>query len=181
MGRFMDNRRDDSQQKIELMIKIILRTDGYISSANTKSTILLSLSSALFAAILLNYDKFLNRLTNVGDKYVLSVIAIASMILLLMAIFHSLQGIVPLMEPSSKKNIFSFVDLLHYHNDVNKYIDAINEKKSAEMIGSLASLNFNLSTSLKSKYNNQKKSIEYITLALMSIGLMIVIIVFSQI
>lgn len=181
LGRFLDSRKDDSAHKIELMIKIIVRTDGYINSANTKSTILLSLSSALLAAILLNYDKFLNKLANVGDKYVLSVIALASLILILMAIFYSLKGVIPFLEPSAKRNIFSFVDSLHYYNDVSDYINAINNKKSDEMIGSLASLNFNLSKALVEKYKYHKKAVECITLTLMMLGLMVLIIVLSQI
>lgn len=181
LGRFIDSRRDDSAQKIELMIKIILRTDGYINSANTKSTILLSLSSALLAAILLNYDKFLNKLTNAGDKYVLSVIALASIVLILMAIFHCLKGVIPFLNHSNKKNIFSFVDTLYYYKNVSEYINAINEKKPAEMVSSLASLNFNLSKALIDKYENQKKSIECIILSLMTIGLMVLVIIFSQI
>ncbi|WP_343552656.1 hypothetical protein [Pantoea sp.] len=181
MGRFTDSRKDDSAQKIELMVKIILRTDAYLNSANTKSTILLSLSSALLAAILLNYDKFLNRLSNVGDKYVLSVFALASLILLLMAIFYSLKGVVPFLEPSTKKNIFSFVDSIHYHKDVEGYISCLREKNSSEMISSLASLNFTLSKALIDKYSQHKNSVECITIALLTLGLMILVIILSQI
>lgn len=181
MGRFIDGRKDDSAQKIELMIKIILRTDGYLNSANTKSTVLLSLSSALLAVVLINYDKFLNRLVSVGDKYVLSVLGLASLILLLMAIFYSLKGVIPFLKPSSKKNIFSFVDSLHYYENVSEYMASIRVENSSKMISSLASLNFTLSKALIEKYEYHKKSVECIITALMTLGLMILVIVLSQI
>lgn len=181
MSRFIDDRKDCTSEKIDLLIKIIARTDGYLSSANTKSTILLSLSSALFAAILLNYDKFLNRLQNIEDKYVLSLFALISLFLLLMSIYYSLKGVTPFLKPSTQKNIYSFVDLKHYFDDVAQYTEELNKKTNMNQINSLSALNYILAGALLDKYYYHSKSIECISISLLSLGLMALLIILSGI
>ncbi len=181
MERFKEERKNDPSQQIEVLLKILIRTDGYLNSANTKSTILLSLSSALFATILLNYDKFLQRLDEINDKYILSLFGLISLILLLLAIFYSLKGMIPYLEPSSQKNIYSFVDLRHYFKSASEYSVGLKEKNNHERIESLVSLNYNLSGALLEKYNYHKRSIECITVSLISLGLMVLVIILSEI
>ena len=61
-------------KKIELMIKVIIRTDSYLNSANTKSTILLSLSSALLVALSVNFKNITGMVIVDSDKAVLAVL-----------------------------------------------------------------------------------------------------------
>lgn len=181
LGKYIDDRKDDSLQKIDSMLKILARTDGYLNSANTKSTILLSLASAMLAAVMLNYDKFLSRLVTLNDKYVLSLFALISLGLLLLAIYYSIKGVIPYLKNSAHKNIFSFVDLLHYYENIDDYINALSEKNNVDTVKALAALNYNLSGALIKKYSFHAKAIECIILSLLSIGLMILVIVLSQI
>lgn len=56
------------------MIKVIIRTDSYLNSANTKSTILLSLASAIIVALTTNYTKIMDMVTVEEDRVILSLL-----------------------------------------------------------------------------------------------------------
>lgn len=45
------------KDQVEFVVKSVIRTDGYLNYANTKSTILLTLSSATLATLAVNAGK----------------------------------------------------------------------------------------------------------------------------
>ncbi|EHD7823249.1 hypothetical protein JQA92_004144, partial [Escherichia coli] len=99
---------DDVVKKIELVLKTIARTDSYLNSANTKSTILLSLASAVIVAIIANFDKVICLVDVDSDRLFLSLLLIVIVGLLVISLLFSLKGVTPNISKSDKENTFSF-------------------------------------------------------------------------
>ncbi|MDG0667155.1 hypothetical protein [Klebsiella pneumoniae] len=145
-------------KKIELMIKVIIRTDSYLNSANTKSTILLSLSSALLVALSVNFKNITGMVIVDSDKAVLAVLAVLislMIFLLITSIVFSLRGITPYIKPSTVSNTFSFVDISINFHELHLYKERFNSVSKLEYLNELISLNHNLSKALVAKYNKQ--------------------------
>lgn len=142
-------------KKIELMIKVIIRTDSYLNSANTKSTILLSLSSALLVALSVNFKNITGMVIVDSDKAVLAVLISLMIFLLITSIVFSLRGITPYIKPSTVSNTFSFVDISINFHELHLYKERFNSVSKLEYLNELISLNHNLSKALVAKYNKQ--------------------------
>lgn len=89
MRETSEENENQVNKKIELMIKVIIRTDTYLNYANTKSTILLSLASAIIAAIAVNFDKITSFVVVGSDKCFLSfLLGLALCFLIVSVFFH---------------------------------------------------------------------------------------------
>lgn len=148
------------ESKVEWLQKTIIRTDGYLNAANTKSTIMLTFSMALGTAICVNSLYILQM----GHMYKVAVIL--SVLLLLKSSIHSLLAIKPYLKPSAKANIFSFVDITDKYKTPEEYENKINSVTKEEMINEMSSLNYTLSKGLMGKYKSQQKSVDSIVLSL---------------
>ena len=158
----------DLDKKIDLLHNAITRTDSYLNSANTKSTIMLTFSMALGTAICINSISILR----LGPGYHVA-IAIAIMLLLNSSI-HSLLSIRPFLTPSEKSNMLSFVDITSVYKTPNEYENKINTINKSDMICEMSSLNYALSKGLMKKYKSQKYAVDSIisSLILMAITLL---------
>lgn len=149
------------KDKVEFLIKSIIRTDGYLNYANTKSTILLTLSSATLATLAVNVEKLIPKdMPAISNILFISIITI-SFLFILISMYFSIQSINPYLKASDKENIISFVDITTYNNTV-EYVNKIHSKTNSDLCDELASLNFNLSIGLINKYKKQKKSIYFL-------------------
>lgn len=167
-------------KKIELMIKVIIRTDSYLNSANTKSTILLSLASALIVALSINYTKILELVEVEGDKVFLSALFIAVLFLLIASVLYSLDGITPYIKPSAKSNTFSFVDIAISYENLDDYKKHFRTDSDLDFLNQLITLNHNLSKALISKYERQVTAITFIKAAVYVICFSIYVMVLSN-
>lgn len=159
------------KDKIELVIKSLTRTDSYLNYANTKSTILLTLASAILTIIGVNLSKVLPD--NMHDLSYLSLFffmlfLVTGILLNVASIIKSLGAMAPFIKESEKENIFSFVDIVHYYKNGFDYFNKLSETKYLDLGQQLAILNYTLSNGLINKYKGQKKSIIYLKLSLLS-------------
>ncbi|WP_105596811.1 hypothetical protein [Cronobacter turicensis] len=168
-------------KKIELMIKIIIRTDSYLNSANTKSTILLSLSSALIAAFAINFDKIISLVKLSSDKEVLSFLIVMALILLIASMIFSLGGIKPYIGGSTLPNSFSFVDINNYYKKFPDYQKSFSTVRGTVFLNELLALNHNLSLALVAKYKKQLKAILFLEMAAYILFFAIIIITLANI
>ena len=167
-------------KKIELMIKVITRTDTYLNSANTKSTILLSLASALIVALIVNF-KYVTALVNEGsDRSFVSFLLLLVIILLIASIVFSLRGISPYLMPSVQKNTFSFVDIIKGYESLAHYKKSFTTTSERDFLNQLISLNYNLSKALIGKYERQIWAITFIEAAAYVSGFSIYIIILAN-
>ncbi len=151
--------------KIEWLQKNISRTDSYLNSANTKSTIMLTFSIALGTAICINSIHILK----LGFIYQFAISI--SVLLLLKSSIHSLLAIRPFLTPSDKANIFSFVDITNTYRTSEEYERKINTVNKNEIIREMSSLNYALSKGLMKKYESQQKSVDSIIMSLVIMAL----------
>ena len=154
-----------TDSKIDWLQKSITRTDSYLNSANTKSTIMLTFSMALSTAICVNSTDIIKC----GFAYQLTIAT--SIFLLLISSIYSLLAIRPFLTPSEKTNLLSFVDIADKYNSANEYENRINTATDSEMICEMSSLNYNLSKGLIKKYKLQKKSVDLIILSLITMAI----------
>lgn len=152
-------------KKIELMIKVIVRTDSYLNSANTKSTILLSLASALIVALSINYTKILELVNVESDKFILSTLFVIILFLLIASVIYSLNGITPYIQQSARSNTFSFVDIAVSYENLEDYNKHFRTDSDLDFLNQLIALNHNLSKALVSKYEKQIAAITFIKAA----------------
>ncbi|MEI7086302.1 hypothetical protein WCU61_09510 [Pectobacterium versatile] len=165
MRKFSKGSNNNLNKKIELMIKIIIRTDSYLNSANTKSTILLSLASALIVAICINFDKIVLFVNVDTDRKILSFLLSLILLLLILSVIYSLKGITPFIKPSEKTNTFSFIDIAINYKELADYKKNFTTVSDLEFLNQLVALNHNLSKALISKYKKQITAITFIEAA----------------
>ncbi|MCS2172359.1 hypothetical protein MUU46_18905 [Scandinavium sp. TWS1a] len=170
----------DLNKKIELMIKIINRTDSYLNSANTKSTILLSLASALIVALSVNYTKIIELVKIETDRFFLSFLFTLILLLLIASVLYSLKGITPFIKPSARSNTFSFVDIAVNYENLEDYRRHFGKDSELDFLNQLIALNHNLSKALVSKYRRQITAITFIEAAAYVLCLSIYMIVLSN-
>lgn len=163
------------KDQVEFVVKSVIRTDGYLNYANTKSTILLTLSSATLATLAVNAGKLVpDKMNDISNILFISLISI-SFLLILVSMYFSIQSINPYLKASEIENTMSFVDITAYNKNAKEYSQKIASKTNEELCIELASLNFNLSNGLIGKYQKQKKSIKYFMASIISATFSIVI------
>ncbi|MDY0820732.1 hypothetical protein CHI95_09545 [Providencia rettgeri] len=165
----MDQNKFTSKEQIDLLQKMIVRTDGFHNYANTKSTIILTFIAAIIAAICTNINKALTYLESSDIDHVIvifKILAFISIVLLCIALKIVLQTVIPFTEKSNTKNIYSFIDISAYYNSESNYINSFKSETEEEFINSLAALQYNLSTGLIKKYEKHKLAIEIMSYSL---------------
>ena len=165
----MDQNKFTSKEQIDLLQKMIVRTDGFHNYANTKSTIILTFIAAIIAAICTNINKALTYLESSDIDHVIvifKILAFISIILLCIALKIVLQTVIPFTEKSNTKNIYSFIDINAYYNSESNYINSFKSETEEEFISSLAALQYNLSTGLIKKYEKHKSAIKIMSCSL---------------
>ncbi|MCX2201526.1 hypothetical protein LDO48_16655 [Pantoea agglomerans] len=149
------------KDKIELIIKSLTRTDSYLNYANTKSTILLTLSSAILTIVGVNLSKVLpcgiERYSNFS-WFLFILFLILGVLLNIFSIIKSLGSMAPFIKKSSRENIFSFVDITHYYKNGDDYFNKIANENYLDLGRQLSVLNYTLSEGLIKKYKGQKRS-----------------------
>lgn len=180
MRKFSKGNDTELSKKIELMIKIINRTDSYLNSANTKSTILLSLASALIVALTINFDKIIALVNLRADKCFLSFLVSVILFLLIASVIFSLRGITPFIKASASSNTFSFVDIALNYTELADYKKQFSAIGDLEFLNQLVALNHNLSKALVAKYERQITAINFLEAAAYMIGFSIYIIILSN-
>lgn len=161
----------NDKERLEFVIKSVTRTDSYLNYANTKSTILLTLSSATLGTAAVNLTKLLpttvEKLATIQSLF-FYLFSIIFFVLIALSIYESIQAINPYLRKSDQENIFSFVDITEYNNSHDEYLNKIASKDESIMFKELSSLNYNLAKGLLLKYKRQKKSIYYFLGAIVS-------------
>lgn len=164
------------KDKIELIIKSLTRTDSYLNYANTKSTILLTLASAILTIVGVNLSKILpceiQELSHFS-MFFFSLFLVSGLLLDIFSIVNSLSAMAPFIKESDRENIFSFVDITHYNKDGDEYFDKIENESYLDLGRQLSVLNYTLSDGLIKKYRGQKRSVLYLKLSLVSFFLSI--------
>lgn len=180
MHKFSKGNSTELTKKIELMIKIITRTDSYLNSANTKSTILLSLASALIVSLSINFDKIIVLVKLSADKFFLSILVSIILFLLIASVIFSLRGITPFIKTSKNSNTFSFVDIALNYTELSDYKKQFSAVSDLELLNQLIALNHNLSKALVDKYKRQITAITFLESAAYVLGFSIFIIILSN-
>lgn len=170
----------DVVKKIELVLKTIARTDSYLNSANTKSTILLSLASAVIVAIIANFDKVICLVDVDSDRIFLSLLLIVIVGLLVISLLFSLKGVTPNISKSDKENTFSFVDISSYYSSLDCYSSSFKSVSDLELLEQLIALNYTLSRALTSKYEMQIIAIDFMKMAVYVLCFLIYVVALSN-
>lgn len=161
-----------AEDKLDFMIKTITRTDSYMNYANTKSTILLTLATVFLGVITVNLKNiidFKELMSNQGVFYIVVFFIVIFEVSTLISMFLSISAINPYIVKSDKENVYSFVDIVKSFNNESDYEYKLKNKSKDVIIDELISLNYNLSKSIISKYESQKKAIFYILIGVSSL------------
>lgn len=166
------------KDRVELLIKSVIRTDGYLNYANTKSTILLTLASGVLATASLNLSKLLplslDKLST-SSFVSFSFFLVIGVLINILSVVRTLKAISPYLKNSDKENIFSFVDIVHYNSSSDTYSEKIKKLDYSHLGEQLTSLNYNLSVGLLDKYKNQRRAIILLKISMASFFLSIVV------
>ena len=84
----------------------------------------------------------------------------------------------PYTRPSAKKNIFSFIDIIHHYPDEITYTQNIMSMDKEKVVESMISLQYNLSAGLVKKYEMHRKAIYFILLSLVPLFICLLILLF---
>lgn len=152
--------KEKHKEQLEFMVKSVVRTDTYLNYANTKSTILLSLSSATLATLAVNTSKFMPEIMTKMSWYIFSALVLISFLLMLTSMFLSIRSIRPYLNASEKENIMSFVDIIEHNKKPVDYVNKIITKDNLTLRKEIAYLNFNLANGLIGKYKKQRRAID---------------------
>ncbi|MNF62370.1 hypothetical protein D3C85_770680 [compost metagenome] len=165
--------------QIDLLQKIITRTDGFHNYANTKSTILITFITAFFVAVFTNYKHAIDTLSNCQSPCLIVIFKLGVCVTLIMlscAFYYAGKTVLPYLKPSDKKNFYSFVDIVNFYNTEQEYYSEIMTSPREEIIQSMASLQYNLSKGLLEKYENHRKSIFFILISIVLLTLNIALV-----
>ncbi len=168
-----------NKERLDLLQKMIVRTDGFHNYANTKSTIILTFIAALIAAICTNINKPINYLVESDILHIVvvfKVILFLLIALLISSLFITLETIIPFIKKSNKKNIFSFIDIIQYYKTENDFNHDISNIEYDSLVTSLSSLQYNLSIGLSIKYKKHKMAIDLIKWSMVLIIVEIIIV-----
>lgn len=153
---------------IDLVQKMITRTDGFHNYANTKSTIIITFITAILAAIGTNVGSAVAYL-EIKDYHDLAIVfkalMLVSVVLLLSGYFFVGKTVVPYVETTSKRNFYSFIDTVKQFNSESEFEELIKKMPVNEIIGSMISLQYTLSQGLVEKYRLHRISIFLILFA----------------
>jgi hypothetical protein len=158
---------DEKEQtfQIDLMQKIITRTDGFHNYANTKSTIIITFITAIIAAVCANAPSAIKFLidSNHADLAVgFKVLTFLIITALLIAFFFVGKTVMPYVKKSKNCNIYSFIDIVGYFNSEGEYRERFYTTSKEELLNSMSSLQFNLAQGLVAKYYNHRIAIFFI-------------------
>lgn len=171
----------DGLDRLDLMSKVITRTDGFHNYANTKSTVILTFTTAVLAVFASNLSKIYEMLADSGlphVKLVFTLLTGVEFLLLFAALLFISKTLIPNTDKSETKNIYSFVDI--YKNfKIEDYRSEVATIEKDELIASMCDLQYNLSKSLDGKYNNHKNAVWCITSALKLSLILLVILIFA--
>jgi hypothetical protein len=158
----------DGLDRLDLMSKVITRTDGFHNYANTKSTVILTFTTAVLAIFIANLSKFYEMLAVSclpHVKLVFTSLIIAEFALLFFALIFISKTLIPNTDKSKTKNIYSFVDIYQNFNE-DEYRSEVANIDKEDLIVSMCDLQYNLSKSLHGKYANHKNAVWCLTSAL---------------
>jgi len=171
----------DELDRLDLMSKIITRTDGFHNYANTKSTVILTFTTALAAVFASNLSKFYEVLEKSHlphVKLVFTLLTCVEFSFLLASLIFISKTLIPRTKKSETKNIYSFVDI--YENfKIEDYRSEVSIIGKDDLISSLCDLQYNLSESLNGKYKNHKNAVWCIRSALELSPILLLIIIFA--
>lgn len=175
------NQDEKERFNSDLLYKMIIRTDSYLNYANTKSTIIITFITAVIAAIGTHSVSAIHYLFECRhpDLIIIFKILIAiGVTLLLIAFYHAGKSVLPYTRPSVRKNFFSFIDTTHHYSSEDEYLKEINLVEKDEVLKSMASLQYNLSKGLVSKYEMHRKAIFFILMSFVPLILGLLIVLF---
>lgn len=171
----------DGLDRLDLMSKVITRTDGFHNYANTKSTVILTFITAVLAIFIANLNKPYEILSNSSlphVKFVFTLLISIEFLLLFSALIFISKTLIPNTDKSKTKNIYSFIDI--YHNfKIEDYRTEVATIEKDDLIASMCDLQYNLSESLDDKYKNHKNAVCCITYALKLSLILFSILIFS--
>ena len=153
---------------IDLVQKMITRTDGFHNYANTKSTIIITFITAILAAIGTNAGSAVAYL-EIKDCHDLAIVfkalMLVSVVLLLSGYFVVGKTVIPYIKTTSKRNFYSFIDTVKQFNSENEFEEVIKKMPVNEIVSSMISLQYTLSQGLVEKYRLHRISIILILFA----------------
>lgn len=158
----------DGLDRLDLMSKVITRTDGFHNYANTKSTVILTFTTAILAIFVANLSKAYDVLADSSVPHVKLVFTLligVEFLLLFSALIFISKTLIPNTDKSETKNIYSFVDIYHNFN-IEDYRSEVATIEKDDLISGMCDLQYNLSKSLSGKYKNHKSAVWCLTSAL---------------
>ena len=166
--------------KVDILLKSLARNDAYISNVNTKSTISLSFSAAIIAAVGLNYSRIVETMECGLSEAALSVFVILSVLAFLTASIFSLKVVRPNLKLSDSVNNFSFVEITSNHKSANSYMADVEKEDYDSFLKNLCALNFNISKIVMHKNMAQNKALYSMEVGAISLVFALLVVVFDQ-
>ncbi|APS98221.1 TPA: hypothetical protein R4067_004643 [Klebsiella pneumoniae] len=153
---------------IDLVQKMITRTDGFHNYANTKSTIIITFITAILAAIGTNAGSAVAYLEVKGCHdlaIIFKSLMLVSVVLLLSGYFFVGKTVIPYIKTTSKRNFYSFIDTVKQFDSEKEFEEVIKTMPVNEITSTMISLQYTLSQGLVEKYRLHRLAIFLILFA----------------
>ncbi|HBK6045202.1 TPA: hypothetical protein LMX81_005013 [Citrobacter freundii] len=153
---------------IDLVQKMITRTDGFHNYANTKSTIIITFITAILAAIGTNAGSAVAYLEVKGCHdlaIIFKSLMLVSVVLLLSGYFFVGKTVIPYIKTTSKGNFYSFIDTVKQFDSEKEFEEVIKTMHVNEITSTMISLQYTLSQGLVEKYRLHRLAIFLILFA----------------
>ncbi|MFA4717075.1 hypothetical protein [Vibrio vulnificus] len=129
-----------TDNKITFQLEVLKRHDAHITSANTKSGMILSFGVASLGVLIALMPHFWSLNNGVWYKSTLIIIALTIFIGLLSAIICSFLALFPNTMPGSRNSLVSFVHTSSFDGGAEAYFQAVKNAVRAIKVSFLSTL-----------------------------------------
>ncbi|BAC94522.1 hypothetical protein [Vibrio vulnificus YJ016] len=171
-----------TDNKITFQLEVLKRHDAHITSANTKSGMILSFGVASLGVLIALMPHFWSLNNGVWYKSTLIIIALTIFIGLLSAIICSFLALFPNTMPGSRNSLVSFVHTSSFDGGAEAYFQAVKNATDDESLKDLCYQSHTLSVVAAGKFSNVKNAVRAIKVSFLStLALVVCLIVGSAV
>jgi hypothetical protein len=167
-----------NEDKIKFLWDVIKRYDGYINSANTKASLILSFCTAILVGLILKTKEIIANFENIYSKHILYILIIYILIFNIKSIYHSLKAIFPQTNSyTAESSVIFYGDVSKIEKAANGYYQKIQDLTDEQVIKDLSHQIYELSQITSDKFEEIKKSVNTIKRFLLAPTIIFMIIV----
>ncbi|MGL4830582.1 MAG: Pycsar system effector family protein [Vibrio sp.] len=157
-----------TDRKITFQLEVLKRHDAHITSANTKSGMILSFGAAALGVLIALMPNFWSLNNGLWYKSTLVIIALTIFIGLLSAIICSFLALFPNTTPGSRNSLISFVHTSSFDGGAEAYFQAVKSSTDDESLKDLCYQSHTLSVIAAGKFSNIKNAVNAVKVSFLS-------------